>query len=300
MVWTYENSYANFTSVIDVDYTEEEITMRILRSLTTKVLAVALCALCAFSMLVIAPEVKAASETPITETKKTETNTYNESEDDALALARAIAMDEAKSEAESLVEELKVETVEATEAEKAQQSTNSSSSTSSSTESSSSTSSSSSSSSTTAPSTGGGSSVSSPTQSGYLLSIDNPDPNYQPYAVQLSDADRDLAERLLMGEAGSMGYIGMAIVAQCMRDACVMRGSSDIAGLIRDFRYDGSTSMKPSQTCKDVISYIFDQGGAAVQHRTLVFYASGVCSSSWHESQNFICQYGSVRFFDYY
>ena len=73
MVWTYENSYANFTSVIDVDYTEEEITMRILRSLTTKVLAVALCALCAFSMLVIAPEVKAASETPITETKKTET-----------------------------------------------------------------------------------------------------------------------------------------------------------------------------------------------------------------------------------
>ncbi|MBQ8056898.1 MAG: hypothetical protein IJ275_01020 [Ruminococcus sp.] len=270
--------------------------MRILKSLTSKILAVALCAIFVLSMLVIAPEVKAANETPITETKKTETNTYSESEDDAIALARAIAMDEAKSEAESLVEELKVETVEATEAEKAQQNTSSSSST----ESSSSTSSSSSSSSTTAPSTGGGSYVSGSTQTGYLLSIDNPDPNYQSYSIHLSDADRDLAERLLMGEAGSMGYTGMAIVAQCMRDACVMRGSSDIASLISSFGYDGSTSMKPSQTCKDVINYIFDQGGAAVQHRTLVFYSTAHCSSSWHESQNFICQYGSVRFFDYY
>ena len=295
----YKYTHANFTSVIDVDYTEEEITMRILRSLTTKILAVALCALCAFSMLVIAPEVKAANETPITETKQTETNTYNESEDDALALARAIAMDEAKSEAESLVEELKVETVEATEAEQTQQSTNSSSSTSSSTQSSSSSTSSSSSSSTTAPSTGGGSSVSSPTQSGYLLSIDNPDPNYQPYAIHLSDADRDLAERIVMGEAGSMGYTGMAIVAQCLRDAFVMGGHSDIATVISKYGYYGSTSIKPSQTCKDVINFIFDQGGAAVQHRTLVFYSTTYCQSSWHEAQEFVCQYGPVRFFNY-
>ena len=292
----YKYTHANFTSVIDVDYTEEEITMRILRSLTTKILAVALCALCAFSMLVIAPEVKAANETPITETKQTETNTYNESEDDALALARAIAMDEAKSEAESLVEELKVETIEATEAQKTEQSTQSS--TESSSSSNSSSSSSSSSSSTTTPSTGG-SYVSGSTQSGYLLNIDNPDPNYTSYAIHLSDADRDLAERIVMGEAGSMGYTGMAIVAQCLRDAFVMGGHSDIATVISKYGYYGSTSIKPSQTCKDVINFIFDQGGAAVQHRTLVFYSTTYCQSSWHEAQEFVCQYGPVRFFNY-
>ncbi len=266
--------------------------MRILNLLTTKVLAVALCALCVLSMLVIAPEVEAANETPITETKQTETTTYNESEDDAIALARAIAMDEAKSEAESIVEELKVEVAEATEAEEAEKNTSS-------TQSSTSSSSSSSSSSTTAPSTGGGSYVSGSTQSGYLLSIDNPDPNYTTYAIHLSDADRDLAERIVMGEAGSMGYTGMAIVAQCLRDAFVMGGHSDIATVISKYGYYGSTSIKPSETCKDVINYIFDQGGAAVQHRTLVFYSTQYCSSSWHEAQDFVCQYGAVRFFDF-
>ena len=266
--------------------------MRNLKKFYLRVLTVALCTIVALSMSVITPEVEAANETPITETKKTETNTYNESEDDAIALARAIAMDEAKSEAETIVEELKVETIEATEAKKTEKSTTSS------TESSSSTSSSFESSSTTTQNTGS-SYVSGATQSGYLLAIDNPDPNYQPYAIHLSDADRDLAERLLMGEAGSMGYTGMAIVAQCMRDAFVMGGYSDIESLRTNFGYSGSISIKPSQTCKDVINYIFDQGGAAVQHRTLVFYSTAHCSSSWHEAQEFVCQYGSVRFFNY-
>ncbi len=271
--------------------------MRNCKKFSLRVLVVALCAFFALTVSVITPEVEAASETPITETKKTETNTYNESEDDAIALARAIVMDEAKSEAVSIVEELKVEKAEETKATESTQE-NAPSYESGSSNSSSSSSSNSSSSSTTTPS-GGSSYVSGSTQSGYLLNIDNPDPNYQPYAVHLSDADRDLAERLLMGEAGSMGYTGMAIVAQCMRDAFVMGGCSSIESLRTNFGYSGSISIKPSQTCKDVINYIFDQGGAAVQHRTLVFYSTQYCSSPWHEAQEFVCQYGAVRFFNY-
>ena len=77
----------------------------------------ALCAISVFSVSVLTPEVEAASEGPITETKKTETNTYIDEEDDSIALARAIAMDEAKLEAVSIVEELQVEIENETQAE---------------------------------------------------------------------------------------------------------------------------------------------------------------------------------------
>lgn len=271
----------------------------------SRVLILALCAILTFSMSVLTPEVEAASENPITETKNTQASTYTSSIEDTLALSRAKAMDEAKLEAESIVEELKVETEEKAEKETAKKNESSSSSTSSSSSSSSSTSkpSSSSSSSTNnsnSSSSSGGSYVSGSAGSGYLINIANPDPNYTSYAIHLSDADRDLAERIIMGEAGSMGYNGMAVVAQSLRDAFVMGGYSDIASVIKNYGYYGSTSIKPSQSCKDVVNYIFDQGGSAVQHRVLVFYSTQYCSSSWHESQNFVCQIGSVRFFDFW
>lgn len=262
--------------------------MRNIKNFYLRVLIMALCAFFALSVSVLTPEVEAASETPITETKETETNTYI-NEDDDIALMRAIVMDQVKLEASSIVEELKVEqeTVAETQAQteavvytepETEPETSQSSST---------------------TSNDGSSYVTGSSNGSYLMDISNPDPNYQSYAIHLSDADRDLAERIVMGEAGSMGYTGMAIVAQCLRDAFVMGGHSDIATVISKYGYYGSTSITPSQTCKDVVNYIFDQGGAAVQHRTLVFYSTAYCTSSWHESQDFVCQYGSVRFFDF-
>lgn len=142
--------------------------------------------------------------------------------------------------------------------------------------------------------------VSASVGSGYLLDIPKADSSYTSYAISLSDKDRDLAERIVMGEAGSCGYTGMALVAQCLRDAFVRGGYSNIKDVINAYGYYGSTSITPSSTCKEVINYIFDQGGSAVQHRVLSFYAPKYCSSPWHESQNFICEYAGVKFFDLY
>lgn len=266
--------------------------------LFSRILMVALCAVLALSMSVLTPEVEAASETPITETNQTEdqTSIYTFEEVDVLAISRAKAVDEAKSEAESIVEELKIEeekeaateavvnvsTPIATTKPQATKPSSSSSTTNKKPESSS----------------GGDTYVSGSTSGDYLMNIANPDPNYKSYSIHLSASDRDLAERILMGEAGSMGYTGMALVAQSLRDAYVRGGYSDIASVIRDYGYYGSTSIRPSQTCKDVVKYIFDQGGSAVQHRVIAFYSTQYCSSPWHESQNFICQIGKVRFFD--
>ena len=132
-------------------------------------------------------------------------------------------------------------------------------------------------------------------QSGYLVSIANPDPSYSPSPVSLSSYDREKLERLVMGEGGSMGYTGCALIAQSIRDAMNRSNTTSIDRIISEYQYYGSTAYAPNQDVKDAVSFIFDQNGSAVQHRVLCFY---VGSSSWHESQNYITSIGNVRFFD--
>lgn len=259
--------------------------------------------------LILAPGVSAASDAT-----KTETNSENNigSTEDSLLTQRAIMIDEARKEAKEVVseqiaiQEAKAATEAPTEAALDKpQSTNAPASNSSASQSNGS-----SSGSDSAEDYGTaytyddedyseGNAVSASGSGDYLLDIDNPDPNYVGYSVSLNDEDRDMAERILMGEAGGEGYIGMALVAQCIRDTYVNGSYSSIAQLLKVNGYYGSTSITPSQTAKEVVNYIFDQGGSAVQHNIRIFYATNMCSSSWHEAQDFVVQYNYVRFFNY-
>ena len=144
--------------------------------------------------------------------------------------------------------------------------------------------------------------VDGPVITTYLLNLTEaePDENYSTCCINLSDEDRDLAERICMGEASVLGYEGMALVAQCVRDSFLRGGYTNIADVLRDFKYDGSTATPGNDEAKAAVHYIFDEGGAAVQHRILVFYASDLCHSAFHESQHYICSCGAVRFFDYW
>ncbi len=130
-----------------------------------------------------------------------------------------------------------------------------------------------------------------------LINIENPDSSYTPSYVSLSDYDRAKLERLVMGEAGSMGYEGCALVAQAIRDAMNLSNTSSIDEIISNYGYYGSTSIEPNADVKAAVSYIFDENGSAVQHRVLCFY---IGSSAWHETQNFVVELDGVRFFDMY
>ena len=130
---------------------------------------------------------------------------------------------------------------------------------------------------------------------GVLLDISNADPSYSPSRVSLSSYDRAKLERLVMGEGGDLGYLGAALVAQAIRDAMNRSGTNSIDQIISQYQYFGSTSIEPNSDVKSAVSYIFDNNGAAVQHRVICFY---IGYSSWHETQTFITQVGGVRFFD--
>ena len=133
---------------------------------------------------------------------------------------------------------------------------------------------------------------------GYLIAIDAPDPNYATPQVNLSDDDRDLLERLCYGEFGNGGFVGAALIAQCCKDAMVWDDISSVAQLIKDFGYDGDTTIGTSEECREAVRYIFDENKNAVQHRLMYMYNPLLCESDFHESQNFILSYLDVRFFD--
>lgn len=139
---------------------------------------------------------------------------------------------------------------------------------------------------------------SSVSKSDYLISISNPDTSYDPGTVYLSDSDRNLLERLVMGEAGDQGFTGCALVAQAVKDTMVSDGISTVSEVISKYGYYGSTSNTPNSDAVEAVSYIFDQNGSAVQHRIMYFYDTTLCSSKWHETQNFVLEYCGTRYFD--
>lgn len=134
-------------------------------------------------------------------------------------------------------------------------------------------------------------------QSDALIEIECPDETYCGAVVVLDEADRDLLERLVMGEAGHEGFEGAAMVAQAIRDAITYRGFNSVEEVRTALKYSGSISKEPNEDVKNAVAYIFDQGGCAVKHRIYYFYAYHKVTSTWHESQCFVAQVGNHRFF---
>lgn len=278
---------------------------------STRIFTLSLCiALLFTNTLILAPEVGAASDTNKTETEMTFNSNISAAED-AVLTQRAIAIDEAKKEAQAAVsEQLAIIALEEEEAQKEEETETLSTEAEEPTDETEADSYaaedysyaddsaySSSSSDEDYEESDTDYSYAEPAY-GYLMSIDDPDPGYVGYSISMSESERDICERMVMGEAGSCGFTGMALVAQCIRDTYIAGGYSNIHDVLSQNGYYGSTSITPSETCKEVVSYIFDQGGSAVQHRIRVFYASNYCTSDWHEAQEYVCSYGYVRFFD--
>lgn len=131
-----------------------------------------------------------------------------------------------------------------------------------------------------------------------LLQVDNTDINYIGKALNLSDADRNIVERLVQGEAGGEGLIGAALVAQAIRDTMISKNYSSIEELRTSMKYSGNLDKEPNEDVKKAVSLIFDKGGMAVQHNLTYFYAPKRVASAFHESQKFVVEYGGHRFFN--
>ena len=133
---------------------------------------------------------------------------------------------------------------------------------------------------------------------GGLVDIANPDDNYTTKKLSIKGEDRRILEALVQGEAGNQGFIGAAMVAQCIKDMYFLGNFSSVNAVRTNCGYSGSIKGTPCQDVKDAVAYIFDEGGYAVKHRMLYFYAPRIVRSGFHESQNLIVDYKNHRFFD--
>lgn len=133
---------------------------------------------------------------------------------------------------------------------------------------------------------------------GYIVAVDYPDKSYSCPHIELTDENRDLVERLCMGEFATGGFNGAALIAQAVKNTMATYGYTNVKDVIEKFNYDGSLNNKPTKSVKDAVVYIFDMDKDAVQHRILYMYNPSDGISKFHESQKYVCTYKNVRFFD--
>ncbi len=135
---------------------------------------------------------------------------------------------------------------------------------------------------------------------GYLVAVDNPDTSYSCGHIELSDKDREILEKLCMGELGSGGFTGAALIAQAVKNAMYFDGYTSVSDVISSYKYTGKLTT-PTKRVKDAVVYIFDMDKNAVQHRILYMYNPTLMPDKFskdHESMRYICTYQDVRFFD--
>lgn len=111
----------------------------------------------------------------------------------------------------------------------------------------------------------------------------------------LSDYERSVVEKIVMGEAGGESYEGQVLVAQCILNAC-LQDNIQPSEVRRSYKYSGWKE-NVSTSVKLAVSDVFDKGHKITEEPILYFYAPALVDSDWHESLEFVLQEGCHKFF---
>ena len=111
----------------------------------------------------------------------------------------------------------------------------------------------------------------------------------------LTDAERDLVERVVMAESGGESYKGQMLVAQCILNACEIDGIRP-AKVVKKYVY-AKARPEPSDSVKQAVSAVFDKGETVTDEPVVYFYAPKIVKSEFHESQRFVLAEGNHKFF---
>lgn len=131
-----------------------------------------------------------------------------------------------------------------------------------------------------------------------LTRIEAEQENFLGTVIVLSDEDRELIEKIVQQESGGIDVLAAALVAQCIRDTYITKNYSSFRELFSAMGYTNITNKTPNENTEEAVRFIFDRGGMAVKHRMIYFYAPKKVNSSFHESQEFVIEYGGHRYFD--
>ena len=94
----------------------------------------------------------------------------------------------------------------------------------------------------------------------------------------LTDAERDVVERVVMAEAGGESFEGQMLVAQCILNAAEKRGVDPSEAVVL-YSYTKSRP-DPTQRVKDAVAAVFDRGETIVDEPILYFYNPALVTSA--------------------
>lgn len=111
----------------------------------------------------------------------------------------------------------------------------------------------------------------------------------------LTDAERDVVERVVMAEAGGESFEGQMLVAQCILNACEKTGMQPSEAVVT-FKY-APARPDPTDSVREAVAAVFDAGEFITDEPVMFFYNPAKVTSTWHESQTFVIEVGGHRFF---
>lgn len=112
----------------------------------------------------------------------------------------------------------------------------------------------------------------------------------------LTDAERDIVERVVMAEAGGEGYDGQRLVAQCILNTAEAMDMRPNEVVTAPNQY-AAPAEHASEMVMDAVSAVFDDGDMVTDEPIRWFYAPKYVYSAWHESKEFVLEHRAHRFF---
>ena len=112
----------------------------------------------------------------------------------------------------------------------------------------------------------------------------------------LTDAERDIVERVVMAEAGGEGFDGQRLVAQCILNTAEAMDLRPDEVVTAPNQY-ASPANEASQEVKEAVSAVFDDGDMVTDEPIRWFYAPRYVDSAWHESKRYVLTYQNHKFF---
>lgn len=112
----------------------------------------------------------------------------------------------------------------------------------------------------------------------------------------LTDAERDIVERVVMAEAEGEGFDGQRLVAQCILNTAEAMDLRPDEVVLAPNQY-ASPAAEASQEVKDAVSAVFDDGDMVTNEPIRWFYNDKLVYSEWHEGKRFVMYFGNHKFF---
>ena len=112
----------------------------------------------------------------------------------------------------------------------------------------------------------------------------------------LTDAERDIVERVVMAEAGGEGFDGQRLVAQCILNTAEAMDLRPDEVVTAPNQY-ASPANEASQEVKEAVSAVFDDGDMVTDEPIRWFYAPRYVDSAWHKSKRYVLTYQNHKFF---